>query len=156
MFCLIRSAVLEIRVSVHTQNNNCGGTVADFFVLGTRELQHALSSRVADFDLTQDRVSVIRQNDGAYRYFMSQCKFSVILKGFLCNKSHQKDFYGGQSSHLWNLPEADKIILSIDLGPKAVLIISATVYIQIEVSFANETWDAIAKHFLLAPYALKV
>ncbi len=68
---------------VRTQNDNCSGTVTDFFVLGAGELQHTLSSRVCNFDLTQDRISVIRQDDRALQYFVRRLRliaYEIIIR----------------------------------------------------------------------------
>lgn len=61
----VGATITSNRERARTQNDDSGGAVTDLFVLCARELQHALSGRVADFDLTEDRVTVIRQDNRA-------------------------------------------------------------------------------------------
>lgn len=42
-----------------TEDDDAGGAVSDFLVLGPRELDHALGCRVGDLDLAQDGVAVV-------------------------------------------------------------------------------------------------
>lgn len=48
------------------EDNDGSGTITDFFVLGTSELDHRLSSGVSNINLSQNGVSIVGNNDSTH------------------------------------------------------------------------------------------
>ena len=54
------------RQDLTSEDDDRGGTISDFFVLGSGELDHALSSWMLHVNLSQDGVSIIGQDNTAH------------------------------------------------------------------------------------------
>lgn len=49
-----------------TKNNDSRSTIANFLVLCSAKLNHALGGRVGDFDFSEDGMAVVCENDAAH------------------------------------------------------------------------------------------
>jgi hypothetical protein len=53
-------------IPCHTQYDDSSGTVANLLVLCPAELDHALGGRVRDFNLSEDGMAVVGEDDAAH------------------------------------------------------------------------------------------
>lgn len=51
---------------MHTQYDDSGRTIPDFFVLCAAQLNHALCGRMRDLNLSQNSVAIVGEDDAAH------------------------------------------------------------------------------------------